>query len=116
MDTFYRAVIKATGEILESDDFKTVYHRALTCGKDYFHYKFYHCPEDCYSHVIILERVTYSDEEYINGYGYPQRDIVDRDIIAYMAISRTGYTIDNLDSVLDVDRTGWKSVQSGKEV
>ena len=39
------------------------------------------------------------------------------DLICYIAISRSGYTIDMLGGrVFDIDRAGWKSVQTGKEV
>lgn len=110
MESFYRATIKDSGEILEGDSFKLIYRFGMRHAKDLVR-------DDGYPVTVIeLEHVTYSDYEYINGYGYPQRDIVDRQHIAYIAVSERGYTIDNGIGILDVDRVGWKSVQTGKEV
>lgn len=110
MDKFYRAVIKDSGEILEGDSFKVIYRYAMRHAKDLVRDEGYPVT------VIRLEQVTYSDEVYINHYGYPQSDIVDYRHIAYVAVSERGYTIDAGKVVLDVDRIGWKSVQTGKEV
>lgn len=110
MESFYRAIIKDAGEILESDSFKVVYRFGMRHAKDLVR-------DDGYPVTVIeLEQVTYSDYEYINSYGYPQRDIVDHRHIAYVAVSERGYTIDGRSGVFDVDRVGWKSVQTGKEV
>ena len=109
----YRALIPDTGEILECITFKDVYRFALRHGKDYLKYD--SCNAICT--VIDLEKAWYSDYEYINKYGYPQRDIVDREHIAYLAITETGYTVETAAGcTLDVDRSAWKSVQSKKEV
>ena len=101
MDRCYRAIIRDTGEILECDSFKSIYRHGLMHGKDYLRFE---AGEDQLSTVIELERVTYCDYEYINRYGYPQRDIVDREHIAYIAISEVGYTIDYRNGSFDVDR------------
>ena len=103
METAYRAIIKEMGEILECDNFKDVYRFGLRHGKDYIRDHFW---SDCFSIVIEFDKVVYSDYEYINKYGYPQHDIIQQDVVAYLAISRTGYTIDYADRDYDVIRPG----------
>ena len=110
MESFYRAIIKDAGEILESDSFKTIYRYGIRHAKDLVR------DEDYSVTVIELEQATYSDYEYINRYGYSQRDIVDRRHIAYVAVSERGYTIDCHSGTFDVDRGAWKSIQTGKGV
>lgn len=75
-----------------SDDFKVCYRDCLSSAKT----KLYHNSDiDC-----LVFSISNSD-----------------DIICYVAVSKTGYTIDMMDGrVFDIDRVGWKSVQSGKEV
>lgn len=111
MEKSYRAIIEGTGEILECETFKNVYRFAMRHAKDYL---------DAYGVIPVVlidfEEVWYSDYTFINKFGYPQHDIVQRDHIAYVAISDNGYTIDYDGMVLDVDRDGRKSVQRRMEV
>ena len=108
MEKSYRALIREIGEILECETFKAVYYFAMRDAKDYL---------DSYDDVPVVliefDVVWYSDYTFINKYGYPQHDVVQRDHIAYVAISDNGYTIDYDGIVMDVDRNGRKSVQRG---
>ena len=70
-----------------SDDFKFCYRHCLSAVKTKLHHN---SDIDCLVFSI-------SDSE---------------DIICYVAVSRTGYTIDCPSGVFDIDRAGWKSKQS----
>ena len=109
MEMVYRGLIAETGEILESEVFKNVYRCSLQNAK---------CAVDADMPCVVieLECAWYSDYCYVNRFGYLQRDIVNREHIAYIAVSDRGYTIDYLDGSLDVDRIGWKSVEKELEV
>ena len=97
---FYRAVIKATGTILESETFKNVYRCALLEGKNFMR----HNSDDIDAIIIELEEVTYSDELYMNMFGYLQHDIIDHRHIAFLAVGAVGYTVDYRDGTLEVER------------
>ena len=100
MTKVYRALIRDTGEILESDDFRSVYRAALSTAKSYV-------DDDRLTVLFELESAWYSDIVYINSYGYPQSDIVTRDHIAYICVSGTGVTVDVAGgSVLEYERSG----------
>ena len=111
MATVYRALIRETGEILEHDDFKSVYRFALRLAKDELRY-----PGRGPVILVEFETATYSSYYRLNKYGYPQQDLLSREHIAYLAVSESGYTIDYQDSTLDVDRECWKSKQIREEV
>ena len=109
MEMVFRALIEETGEIIECDVFKTLYHASLSTAK-------LEVSDSVPCVLIRLERAFYSDYSYINKYGYEERDIIEREHIAYVAVSETGYTVDYSGNYLDVDRNAWKSVQRGVEV
>ena len=100
MNKVYRAIIRATGEILECDvmpgAFKRLYGFALRHGKDAV-------SADCSVVLIELEEATYSDDEYINSYGYLQRDMVDRKHIAFMVFTKSGYAVDSIYGCFELD-------------
>ena len=96
----YRAIIRATGEILEDDDFKNVYRCALFTCKDFmFRYS-----DDIDAIVIEFEEVTYSDDVYMNKYGFVEHPIIDHRHIAFMAVGRIGYTVDYNDEVIEIEK------------
>lgn len=66
----YRAVSDCSGEIWEADNFRLVYRCGLSHAKDY-------AKDSGYANVRF-EKVRYSDYEYLNEFGYMQRDIVER--------------------------------------
>ena len=99
---FYRALIYSTGEILESDSFSTVYRAAMRHAKEYVR------ESDCVvTAVVKFERAEESDYEYLNEYGYMQRDIINREHIAVLLVSRTVYTIVYNGRMYDQDREHW---------
>lgn len=91
MNTAYRAVLDYSGEILEVStgvlDFKYLYRIALR----HIRHDIYMGRANCL--VIRFEFVRYSEDEHINRFGYLQHDIVERETIAYAAVSKTGVTI-----------------------
>ena len=96
----YRALIHATGEILECSSMKAVYRFAMRHVKDELRSN-----PDLLCCTVEFERGYYSDYEYLNSCGYMQRDFVDREHIAFVAVSETGYTVDCVTSgILDVKR------------
>ena len=107
----YRAIIRDVGVILESDSFSIIYRAAMREARGYLH------DADCTATALVeFEMADYSDYEYMNEYGYMQRDMLHDNHIGFLAVSRTGYTLDYKGQIYDYDREKWKSVQSGKEV
>ena len=112
MYTMFQAICRVTGEIFESDSFKPVYRAALTRAKDYLRD---HAKDGQNVVVIEFNKVTYSDCKYMNDYGYWQNPVIDREYVAWLAVSANGYTIDAGGIILDVDRgsDGIYSMQKG---
>lgn len=96
MKKVYQALVKDTGDILESDTFKGLYRYALSHGRNYCF---------CYDRILVMELVAsyYSDVVYINQYGYHQCDLLARETIAYMAVSLTGLTVDRMNDNHELD-------------
>ena len=95
--TMYRASNKETGEILECSTMKALYRFALRNAKDWVRVGI---------PVVSLhiEKVVYSDYEFLNKCGYMQRKIVKRDDIAMVAVTRGGYTIEFNDAIYEIGR------------
>ena len=101
----YGARIKELGEILETNDFKTIYHAAMYDAES----ELYRSDLDC----VVIEFFRFEDTSYcyyVNS-EYPTCIYVGEEHIAYVAVSRTGYTIDCPSGVFDIDRSAWKSKQ-----
>ena len=96
----YGARIKEVGEILEGSEFKTIYHCALYDAKA----ELYMRDLDC----VVIEFFRFEDtsDSYYPGSKYPICSYVGEEHIAYVAVSRTGYTIDCPSGVFDIDRAG----------
>ena len=101
----YGARIEEVGEILEGHDFKTVYYCAMYDAKAELHIRDLDC--------VVIEFFRFEDNSvcYYANSEYPTCIYVGEEHIAYVAVSRTGYTIDCPSGVFDIDRTGWKSKQ-----
>ena len=102
----YGARIREVGEILEGNEFKTIYHCALYDAKA----ELYARDLDC----VVIEFFRFEDISYCynSNSDYPICNYIGEEHIAYIAVSRTGYTIDCPSGVFDIDRAGWKSKQS----
>lgn len=97
----YQALFNESGEILETDSFKEMYHFALQHSRGELHYS---RPGDP---LVILSRLCvaeYSEDEYINDYGYPQRELLNRQQLGYLAVSRTGYTVEYGNGIYEIER------------
>ena len=101
----YGARIKEVGEILEASDFKTIYYCAMHDAKA----ELYMGDLDCI--VIEFFRFENASYAYYENSVFPNWLYDGEEHIAYVAVSRTGYTIDvHCGSVLDVDRNTGKEV------
>ena len=87
----YQALFNESGEILETDTFKQLFRFALRHSRGDLHYSCSGDPSVILSRLCVTE---YSDEEYINDYGYPQHELLNRQQLGYLAVSRTGYTVE----------------------
>lgn len=95
--TMYRASNRETGEILECSTMKALYRFAMRNAKDTVR----DGEPVCFLHI---EKVVYSDYEFLNSAGYMQREIVKRDDIAMVVVTRGGYTIENANGSYDIER------------
>lgn len=93
----YQALL-SNGDILECDTFAALYRFALRHGKIDMHYGADR------PFLARLCQVEYSDQEYLNQYGYMQRELLDRQVLAYLAVSNTGYTVVYDHSVYDIEK------------
>ena len=86
----YQALLP-DGDILESDIFKEVYSAALTNLKyDIRHEK----NPNIWVKSCRLCIAEYSDEQYVNEWGYYQSDLLNREEIGFIYVLRGGYFID----------------------
>ena len=106
----YGARIKECGEILEGAEFKAIYRAAIRSAKGEIYHPWLGQELD----VVVIEFFKFTDTLtiHIEGSKYPMCGYVGEEHIAYVAVSRTGYTIDCPSGVFDIDRAGWKSKQS----
>lgn len=76
------------GEILECDSFKAMYYHAMLHCRIDLHW------DDSCPVICRLCLVEYTDEVRLNEYGYFQHDLINRQELAMLAVSRTGFTIE----------------------
>ena len=86
----YQALLP-DGDILESDFFEQVYRGALLNARFDLHYS---TLEERSIYLCRLCIAEYTDEQYLNEYGYYQHDLVNRQEIGMLAVSRTGVTVE----------------------
>ena len=95
----YRAIIRDVGIILESEVFSIIYRAAMREAKDYVR------DPNCKGTALVeFEMADYSDYEYMNQFGFMQRDMLHDNHLGMLAVSRTGYTIEYKGRIYDHDR------------
>ena len=113
--SFYRALLPFCGEILESDSFKSVYRRGIGRAKDWLNV----AAPDLLGVVVRFERAVESDYQYVNSYGYVQRDIICQGEICTAFVTRFGHSLEFPDhdpryyhQYGSLYNDGWKSERS----
>lgn len=96
----YQALMQ-TGEILESDTFKSLYHFALSHARGELYYS---TPEECLTYLYRLCIAEYTDEVVLNEWGYNQHELVNRQEIGMVAVSRTGETVEYGRGIYEFER------------
>ena len=97
----YQALFNESGEILETNTFKQLFRYALRHSRGELHYSRLTDPLVILSRLCVTE---YSDEEYINDYGYPQHELLNRQQLGYLAVSRSGYTVEYDNGIYEIER------------
>lgn len=89
------------GDIVETDSFKNLFVHAMHHCRINLHWDSSLDVEVC--RFCIAE---YSDDEYLNRYGYYQHELLNRQELAIMAVSRNGFTIEYNSGVYEFTREG----------
>lgn len=90
MDKIYRAIIKDTGEILETSSFKACFRFAIHHAHDHLAYD-----SDALTVLIIFsvaDDVVITPDPLRKNYFF--YNYINEEHIAYVCVSRTGFTID----------------------
>ena len=98
----YGARIKETGEILEGTEFKIIYRAAVMSAKGEIYKPWLGIDLD----VVVIELFKFIDTITVpvEGSNYPMCGYLGEEHIAYIAVSKTGMTIDCASGVFDIDR------------
>ena len=86
----YQALLE-TGEILESDSFKALYHFALSHARGELYFSEYEELPIFFCRLCIAE---YTEETFLNRWGYMQHELGNRQEIGVLCVSRTGYIVE----------------------
>lgn len=95
--TTYQALL-SDGCILETDTFASMYRFALHAAKGEVHFG----AETPY--LVRLCIAEYSEYEIMNQYGYKQRDLLDRQTIGFLAVDKTGYTVEYGHGIYEIEK------------
>lgn len=100
MDKIYRAKIKDTGEILETSSFKSCFRFAMRHAHDHLAY---------YADALtVLIEFTVADDVVITSdpvrKNYFFYNYINEEHIAYVCVSRTGFTIDSQSGIYEYEK------------
>ena len=86
----YQALLE-TGEILECDSFKEMFHFALSHARGELYFSEYDELPNFLCRLCIAE---YTKETVLNRWGYMQHELINRQEIGVLCVSRTGYIVE----------------------
>ena len=95
----YQALME-TGEILECDSFKGLFKFALSHAKGELYYS---APDELLTYLCRLCIAEYTEETVLNRWGYQQHELLNRQEIGVLCVSRLGYVLE-YNRVLEVEK------------